>query len=292
MQIVFSLSNVQLSLFTDPVQQTSTLDSLIKALASAAGVSSSAVSVRRVRDISNPSLPKTIWTNPQFAGDVFPARRRLSALGSVALDSQITLNSNTAASSMTSSLSSASSKLAADVKASLVDQGSPLSSSTIAAAVQPYPGSTNAGSGSKDLFSTLMSTSNLNVAVSITIAVLSLSCLMASYYHCRLCVNKRRYRKRVAPSSEDDEGNNNDEVDDDKDQDEVIDNKDSISDTNVVSDNKDELKENNDAVNKSNVEYDNINNQNTTFSIEETSESSEMLSPDPEIPADQERSSH
>ena len=291
MQIVFSLSNVQLSLFTDPVQQTSTLDSLIKALASAAGVSSSAVSVRRVRDVSNPSLPKTIWTNPQFAGDVFPARRRLSALGSVALDSQITLNSNIAASSMTSSLSSASSKLAADVKASLVDQGSPLSSSTIAAAVQPYLGSTNAGSGSKDLFSTLMSTSNLNVAVSITIAVLSLSCLMASYYHCRLCVNKRRYRKRVAPSSDDDEGNN-DEVDDDKDQDEVMDNKDSISNTNVVPDNKDELKENNDAVNKSNVEYDNINNQNTTFSIEETSESSEMLSPDPEIPADQERSSH
>jgi len=290
-QIVFSLSNVQLSLFTDPVQQTSTLDSLIKALASAAGVSSSAVSVRRVRDVSNPSLPKTIWTNPQFAGDVFPARRRLSALGSVALDSQITLNSNIAASSMTSSLSSASSKLAADVKASLVDQGSPLSSSTIAAAVQPYLGSTNAGSGSKDLFSTLMSTSNLNVAVSITIAVLSLSCLMASYYHCRLCVNKRRYRKRVAPSSDDDEGNN-DEVDDDKDQDEVMDNKDSISNTNVVPDNKDELKENNDAVNKSNVEYDNINNQNTTFSIEETSESSEMLSPDPEIPADQERSSH
>ena len=291
MQIVFSLSNVQLSLFTDPVQQTSTLDSLKKAVASAAGVSSSAVSVRRVRDVSNPSLPKTIWTNPQFAGDVFPARRRLSALGSVALDSQITLNSNTAASSMTSSLSSASSKLAADVKASLVDQGSPLSSSMIAAAVQPYPGSTNAGSGSKDLFSTLMSTSNLNVAVSITIAVLSLSCLMASYYHCRLCVNKRRYRKRVAPSSDDDEGNN-DEVDDDKDQDEVMDNKDSISYTNVVSDNKDELKENNDAVNKSNVEYDNINNQNTTFSIEETSESSEMLSPDPVIPADQERSSH
>ena len=282
---------MQLSLFTDPVQQTSTLDSLIKAVASAAGVSSSAVSVRRVRDVSNPSLPKTIWTNPQFAGDVFPARRRLSALGSVALDSQITLNSSTAASTMTSSLSSASTKLAADVKASLVDQGSPLSSSTIAAAVQPYPGSTNAGSGSKDLFSTLMSTSNLNVAVSITIAVLSLSCLMASYYHCRLCVNKRRYRKRVAPSSDDDEGNN-DEVDDDKDQDEVIDNKDSISNTNVVSDNKDELKENNDAVNKSNVEYDNINNQNTTFSIEETSESSEMLSPDPVIPADQERSSH
>jgi hypothetical protein len=233
-QIVFSLSNVQLSLFTDPVQQTSTLDSLKKAVASAAGVSSSAVSVRRVRDVSNPSLPKTILTNPQFAGDVFPARRRLSALGSVALDSQITLNSNIAASSMTSSLSSASSKLAADVKASLVDQGSPLSSSTIAAAVQPYLGSTNAGSGSKDLFSTLMSTSNLNVAVSITIAVLSLSCLMASYYHCRLCVNKRRYRKRVAPSSDDDEGNN-DEVDDDKDQDEVIDNKDSISNTNVVS---------------------------------------------------------
>ena len=291
MQIVFSLSNVQLSLFTDPVQQTSTLDSLIKALASAAGVSSSAVSVRRVRDVSNPSLPKTIWTNPQFAGDVFPARRRLSALGSVALDSQITLNSNTAASSMTSSLSSASSKLAADVKASLVDQGSPLSSSTIAAAVQPYPGSTNAGSGSKDLFSTLMSTSNLNVAVSITIAVLSLSCLMASYYHCRLCVNKRRYRKRVAPSSEVDEGNN-DNVDDDKDQDEVIDNKDNISDTNVVSDNKDELKENNDAVNKSNVDDDNNNNQNTTFSIEKTSESSEMLSPDPETPTDQERSSH
>jgi hypothetical protein len=290
-QIVFSLSNVQLSLFTDPVQQTSTLDSLIKALASAAGVSSSAVSVRRVRDVSNPSLPKTIWTNPQFAGDVFPARRRLSALGSVALDSQITLNSNTAASSMTSSLSSASSKLAADVKASLVDQGSPLSSSTIAAAVQPYPGSTNAGSGSKDLFSTLMSTSNLNVAVSITIAVLSLSCLMASYYHCRLCVNKRRYRKRVAPSSEVDEGNN-DNVDDDKDQDEVIDNKDNISDTNVVSDNKDELKENNDAVNKSNVDDDNNNNQNTTFSIEKTSESSEMLSPDPETPTDQERSSH
>jgi len=240
-QIVFSLSNVQLSLFTDPIQQSSTLEALSIAVASAAGVASNLVTVRRVRDISNPSSPIVIWTNPQFAGDVFPARRRLSALGSVSFDSQITLNSNSAASSMSASLSSTTSKLAADVKTSLVNQGSPLSSAKIEASVQAYPDVLPPPS--RDLFTTLMSTSNINVAVSITISFLTLSLLISIFYYCRLCFNKRRYRKTVAPAPEDDSEDDND---DNKKNDSVENNDDNMDDENMDDDEK------NDAVNKSN----------------------------------------
>ena len=260
---------MQLSLFTDPIQQSSTLEALSIAVASAAGVASNLVTVRRVRDISNPSSPIMIWTNPQFAGDVFPARRRLSALGSVSFDSQITLTSNSAASSMSASLSSTSSKLASDVKTSLVNQGSPLSSAKIEASVQAYPDVLPPPS--RDLFTTLMSTSNINVAVSITISILTLSLLIYLYYYCRLCLNKRRYRKTVAPAPEDDneDDNNNDDNNDDNNEDDDNNKYDSI--------------ENNDDNNEETKILTAVNKSNLVINSIETS-------PDPTTLADQETS--
>jgi hypothetical protein len=216
-QIVFSLRNVQLSLFSDPAYQVSTLGSLTTAVASASGVVQNLVSIRRVRDISNPSFPTIVWINPQYAGDVFPARRRLSALGAVSIDTQITLFSNVVAASMSASLSSSSAKLASDVKMSLVNQSSPLSSSQIEAVVQPYLQSLKP-SESRDLFSSLMSTTNINVAISITLSLFSLSIIMGFYVTCRKCLIKRRLKKSIHPAPSD---NNDNEISDDEDKDEV-----------------------------------------------------------------------
>jgi hypothetical protein len=214
-QIVFSLRNVQLSLFSDPAYQVSTLDSLTTAVASASGVVQNLVSIRRVRDISNPSFPTIVWINPQYAGDVFPARRRLSALGAVSIDTQITLFSNVVAASMSASLSSSSAKLASDVKMSLVNQSSPLSSSQIEAVVQPYLQSLKP-SESRDLFSSLMSTTNINVAISITLSLFSLSIIMGFYVTCRKCLIKRRLKKSIHPAPSD---KNDNEISDDEDKD-------------------------------------------------------------------------
>jgi sugar lactone lactonase YvrE len=140
--VAFALSNVQLSLFTASSEQSATLSSLATAVSAAAGVSSSFVSIRRVRDMTFPLTPVVIWINPQFAGDEFPARRRLqggaSSTGSVGIDVQINVPNTAAASTLSSSLASTSTKLATDVHQSLVTQGSPLSSATISAKVEVF----------------------------------------------------------------------------------------------------------------------------------------------------------
>jgi hypothetical protein len=149
--VAFSLGNVQLSLFTSNSDQSSTLSSLATAVSAAAGVQPSFVSIRRIRDMTFPLSPIVIWINPQHAGDVFPARRQLqggslsSTTGSVGVDVQINVQNVAAASSLSSTLASSSTKLAIDVYQSLVTQGSPLSSATISAKVEVFIVPTSSG---------------------------------------------------------------------------------------------------------------------------------------------------
>ena len=149
--VAFSLGNVQLSLFTSNTDQSSTLSSLATAVSAAAGVQPSFVSIRRIRDMTFPLSPIVIWINPQHAGDVFPARRQLqggslsSSTGSVGVDVQINVQNIAAASTLSSTLASSSTKLAIDVYQSLVTQGSPLSSATISAKVEVFIVPTSSG---------------------------------------------------------------------------------------------------------------------------------------------------
>jgi hypothetical protein len=185
------MANVQLSLFKgNAAQLSSTLASLEIAISSAAGVSPSSVSIRRVRDISDPFAPILVWTNPQFAGDVFPARRRLQggATGSVSIDIQINAVNNAAAASLSATLAASSQKLASDVKQSLADQGSPLATAQITATVEPYIRSEG----------TPTSSSSQSTAIGVTIPVLLCAIAVTSYY---LWVRYKKFKSlaKVAP---------------------------------------------------------------------------------------------
>jgi len=117
-----AFKKLKLSLFSDiSDEKSSTLLSLSIAVSSAVGVSPSAVSIRRILDVTFPLSPRVLWTNPNFAGDDFSrARRRLqggsNSTGSVSVDMQIKLVDTAAASSLSTTLSSSVSKLADDVK--------------------------------------------------------------------------------------------------------------------------------------------------------------------------------
>lgn len=154
--VALTFEKVQMSLFTSGSND-QILTSLKNAVASAVGAAPSFVAIRRVRDFTYPLTPTIIWTNPQFAGDVFTSRRLSekrslqSGVGSVNIDFQISLTTNAAAATLTSNLAKSTAKLAADVQQALVANSSPLSSSTITATVEPYGGSGGASTSGSDL---------------------------------------------------------------------------------------------------------------------------------------------
>ena len=144
MNVALALSGADLSLFS-LANRDSTLAVLVRAVASATGTALSALAVRRVRDISSPSAPVVLYKNPQFAGDSFASRRlqpqqprQLSGSGAIAVDVQILLASNCAASALSISLATEPALLAAGVSSSLWSQGSPLAGLQITVTVEPY----------------------------------------------------------------------------------------------------------------------------------------------------------
>ena len=145
--IALTLIGVDISLF-GASQRSSTLETLINALSSASGIASSFISIRRVRDMTNPKAPAIVYLHPQFAGDSFSGRRLQSqriligGSSSVSIDSQIILTSNEAAATLSSSLQAAPGKLSSGVSTSLWSQGSALAGSQIAVVVEPYAPST------------------------------------------------------------------------------------------------------------------------------------------------------
>ena len=147
-----------------------------------------------------PLTPVVIWINPQFAGDVFPVRRRLqggtSSTGSVGIDVQINVPNNAAASTLSSTLASSSTKLAADVKQSLINQGSPLSSASVSAAVEVYTGSSGGepkGGESFSFSSLIYPAAMAGVVLAAAIAV----CIM----YCKL-IRKSKSKIAIAPPDE------------------------------------------------------------------------------------------
>ena len=117
---------------------------LVNAIAGAVGASPSVVAVRRVRDVTYALTPSTVYVNPDFAGDSFPAAqrrlRRLSGTGSVSLDVQVTLGSNAAAASLSSALAASASELASKIASALSAAGwSAPTAAQVAVVVQPYP---------------------------------------------------------------------------------------------------------------------------------------------------------
>ena len=138
--VVILLKNIQLSLFTSNDQLSTTLTSLTIAVSSTVDVPPSSISFRRIRDMTISSIPSIIWVNPQFAGDMFPARRLQvsSSTGSVSIDIQIQVRTTLIASTLSERLSSVTDKLATDIQQSLMKQGSPLSSGQITVTIEPF----------------------------------------------------------------------------------------------------------------------------------------------------------
>ena len=140
--IALLLSSVDPSLFRG-AQQAATLVALTTAMSLATGIDAASIAVRRMRDITYPLAPVVVFVNPNFAGDEFPARRRLgSGAGIVSVDVQLQLANNGAAAALATRLASASLTLAESVRGALLAQGSAqgtaLGDATIAATVQPY----------------------------------------------------------------------------------------------------------------------------------------------------------
>jgi hypothetical protein len=138
--VALSFEKVRLSLFA---LESRNLISLVNAVSSAVGSSPVNVAIRRVRDLSNPSFPVVLWTNPQYTSDFSSSRRLIhrrlqTGIGSVSVDFQIKVTTNTAAASLSASLTKSTAKLAADVKQSLINDASPLSLSEISVSVEPY----------------------------------------------------------------------------------------------------------------------------------------------------------
>ena len=170
-------------------------------MSSAVGVSPSAVSIRRILDVTFPLSPKVLWTNPNFAGDDFSrTRRRLQGVsnstGSVSVDMQIKLIDTAAASSLSTSLSSSVSKLADDVKQSLAIQGSPLSEAEIAVTVQPFYSTTldnnKSESSPSSLYLIAISASTFVAGVILATTITAI-CLYYKF--------KRRSEARVVPEN-------------------------------------------------------------------------------------------
>jgi hypothetical protein len=192
--LVIILENIQLSLFVD-ADRSSILSSLILAVSHAVRVSPASISFRRIRDVTFPLTPSLIWTNPQFAGDDFPVRRRLKGdlYGSVSIDVQISVSSTSAASILSSVITSSLSKVAHDILQFLQSQGSPLSGAQIKLTVEPFagtmPGDTTASS-SKSL---------LEIASPSFVGGALFSLIVFAVYH----FMKSRSSLRVLPEKDD-----------------------------------------------------------------------------------------
>jgi hypothetical protein len=199
--VAFTLSNVQLSLFASGSNE-QILTALINAVASAVGAAPSFVSIRRVRDFTYPLTPTVIWMNPKFSGDYFSSRRlvdtrdsssfyrNLQSMGSVSIDVQISLQSNTAAATLSAQLVKSASKLAADVVQSLVNQGSPLSTAQITATVEIYDGTTSNESEKSS------SPSSNGLVIPIAVGVVVIAAIAIGYTYYRV---KKRSASKVAP---------------------------------------------------------------------------------------------
>jgi uncharacterized membrane protein len=157
-----------------------------------------------VRDFTYPLTPTVIWTNPKFSGDYFSSRRlvdtsdsnsssfyrNLQSMGSVSIDVQISLQSNTAAATLSDQLAKSSSKLAADVVQSLVNQGSPLSTAQITATVEIYDG-TKSNESEKSA-----SPSSNGLVIPIAVGVVVIAAIAGGYTYYRV---KKRSASKVAP---------------------------------------------------------------------------------------------
>jgi hypothetical protein len=182
---------------------TTTLLSLATAASSAAGVAPSFVSTRRIRDVTFPLTPSVIWTNPEFAGDVFLQRRLQggpSSIGSVSIDIQIKVLTTASASTLSSTLASSTSKLATDISQSLLNQGSPLSTATFSVTVEPFTGSSgNVGVLTAGNTSPPLTQSLLEIALPsfVTGALFSAFICVTYYFY------KRRSSSAIAPEEED-----------------------------------------------------------------------------------------
>jgi hypothetical protein len=182
---------------------TTTLLSLATAVSSAAGVAPSFVSTRRIRDVTFPLTPSVIWTNPDFAGDVFLQRRLQggpSSIGSVSIDIQIKVLTTASASTLSSTLASSTSKLATDISQSLLNQGSPLSTATFSVTVEPFTGSSgNVGVLTTGNTSPPLTQSLLEIALPsfVTGALFSAFICVTCYFY------KRRSSSAITPEEED-----------------------------------------------------------------------------------------
>ena len=146
MNLALALAGVDATLF-DAAHEAASTAALSAAISAATGVPAAAVSVRRVRDVSNPAAPVVLYINPQYAGDAFPARRRLQqrrlpgGAATVSVDAQILQANNSDAAALSAKLASGTT-FASIVQGALT--GSPFAGAQVAASVQPYP---VAGSG-------------------------------------------------------------------------------------------------------------------------------------------------
>ena len=207
---MLSLGGVDLALF-DAAHAATTAATLASALATAARLPTSLVAVRRLRDVSGAAgvQPVVLYINPQFAGDVFPARRRRRLLqlpaslapatvpairrlppsGFVVADVQILQATNAAAAAMSAAL--AAGAFAADVRAALA--GTALAGAQVTVTVQPYPGTAGINSGSSG-------DANAPLALATGVGTASFAALAAIGYACYRFVRPRA--AAVAPATD------------------------------------------------------------------------------------------
>lgn len=172
------------------------------AVSTSVKVAPSAVSIRRILDVSFPLSPTVLWINPLFAGDDFStARRRLQggSTGSVSVDMQIKVINTAAASSLTLSLSSSISTLAADVKQSLASQSSPLSAAELSVTIQPYLNPTTTNKDNKNSEASSSSFYLIAISASTFVAGVILATIITSV--CLYYKFKRRAEALVVPEN-------------------------------------------------------------------------------------------
>ena len=125
-----------------------TAAALVNAISLSAIVPAAAVSIRRVRDMSDPATPVVLYVNPQFAGDAFPARRRMqqrrvSGTAFISVDAQIMQTSTKAAAALSATLAGGG-FFAGSVQNVLAS--SPLAGAQVVLSVEPYLGTNDGAS--------------------------------------------------------------------------------------------------------------------------------------------------
>ena len=191
MNLALLLAGVNVTLF-DTAHEAASSAALSAAISAAAGVPAAAVSVRRVRDVSDPAVPVILYINPQHAGDAFPARRRLqqrrvSGAATVSVDAQILQTNNSGAAALSTKLASGTT-FASIVQGALA--GSRLAGVQVAASVQPYPG---AGNGAPAAVGAAGATLTVGAAAGVVIVLIAGAAFMIRA--------KRRRAAAVAPDA-------------------------------------------------------------------------------------------